>query len=188
MNGLLEFLKNYSIIIINVFGVIMLLLIVYNAVKLVGHRSRIQVAIDMRISRNKLDEKTRELIEEQEKNENLTLATILNFESEFNKDYTGYEILQQLIPVFPLMGILGTVAGLMLQVRTGEGIDSIYASLGLAMGSTLTALIWAIVLKLVVALSSSRLVLDVENTLESYEKKYRDATESQTQLRIPAKS
>lgn len=89
-------------------------------------------------------------------------------------ELTGkYTTWAQMIPLFPLLGILGTVAGLLLQVAAADAA-AIYDSLGLALSSTLYGLIAAIILKVV----ESTLVLRQINTLETmyadYELKYQD--------------
>lgn len=64
----------------------------------------------------------------------------------YNKTYADYVAYTQMIAIFPLMGILGTVLGLVLQAGSND-ISDLVASLGLALYTTLVGLVAAIVLK-----------------------------------------
>lgn len=62
----------------------------------------------------------------------------------FNKTQQRYIIFEQLIPVFPLLGILGTVAGLIQQL---DDIEQMRSALAMSMSTTFWGLIAAIILK-----------------------------------------
>ncbi|MCR5177593.1 MAG: MotA/TolQ/ExbB proton channel family protein, partial [Lachnospiraceae bacterium] len=76
--------------------------------------------------------------------------------------------------VLPLMGILGTVAGLITEV-SAQDMEAIFNSLNTALSSTLIALIFAIINKIVDAASGSRLIFDIEVIFEDYDRRFRDA-------------
>lgn len=66
----------------------------------------------------------------------------------FNEQYAKYVSCSQMVSIFPLLGILGTVAGLILGNRTGD-IDTMVTGLGTALWTTLAGLIASIVLKFI---------------------------------------
>jgi len=79
-------------------------------------------------------------------------------------------MLTQLIPIFPLLGILGTVAGLMLETKAGD-IPAMLGSLDVALVTTFWGLIFAILLKIIEAVFPSRVIYDVEVMLDDFDKK-----------------
>ncbi len=93
---------------------------------------------------------------------------------EFNKLSSSYLSWSHMIPIFPLLGILGTVAGLIIQADAMEA-DVILSGLNTALSSTLLGTIIAIVLKVVEAVFTLRKVTDVEFLLNDQERKYDDA-------------
>lgn len=78
----------------------------------------------------------------------------------YNKVYSRYVVASQLIGLFPLLGILGTVLGLISSDLTD--IDSLVAGLTDALRTTLWGLIWAIVLKAADAVVPGKLVNDID--------------------------
>ena len=93
---------------------------------------------------------------------------------EFNETCSKYLTWAQAIPIFPLLGILGTVAGLILQVSTQDA-GAIYAALNTALSSTLWGLIAAIILKIVEAWLGLGNINEIETYLSDYDIKYQDA-------------
>jgi len=85
-----------------------------------------------------------------------------------------YMTVTQLIPLFPLLGILGTVAGLYLQVQSQDAA-AIYSALSLALTSTFLGLIAAIVLKLMETLMLSSKINELDSQFEENEIRYSDA-------------
>ncbi|MCR5675637.1 MAG: MotA/TolQ/ExbB proton channel family protein [Lachnospiraceae bacterium] len=92
----------------------------------------------------------------------------------FNKWCSVYFVCAQLITVLPLLGILGTVAGLILNVRA-EDLDAVFSSLNTALSSTLIALFFAIILKVVDSFSTSRIIFQIETLFEEFDRRFRDA-------------
>ncbi len=91
----------------------------------------------------------------------------------YNKNSTAYFKWTQMIPVFPLLGLLGTVIGLipgLTAVRDGQ-FDLLYTSLSTALYSTLIGLVCSIVLKLIAA-SYSGTISDIEDYFEENDRKY----------------
>lgn len=172
MNGILYFLDENMNLLITLFGIAITASILINAVHLSHQKSRIQDALNWKRRSMAINKKTLEL-QESEEVENITPETIHGYEKEFNKVCSTYNVLAQFIPLFPLFGILGTVSGLMLQVAA-QDIASMSASLSLALGSTWVGLIFAIGLKILVALTSNRIIDDVEILLEDYDKTFGD--------------
>ena len=92
---------------------------------------------------------------------------------EHNGHMSSYLTWSQIIPLFPLLGILGTVSGLLEQV-VAQDIDALYAALNTALSSTFYGLIFAIGLKIVDVFVLKQ-INRIESDLESYELKYQDA-------------
>lgn len=83
----------------------------------------------------------------------------------FNRLYPYYAVASQLIGLFPLLGILGTVLGLISSDLAD--IDSLVAGLTEALRTTLWGLVCAIVLKAVDAVIPGKLVNDIEAKFET---------------------
>lgn len=156
-----------------VLGIVLIILIISNGCKLAFHKNRIEEALDRRNPRTSINRRTLEINEEEER-EQVTPETIRKYEKEFNQSCSRYHTYTQGIPIFPLLGIFGTVAGLMLQVEA-ETMDAMVASLNLALGSTLWGLFFAIILKIIVAVFPARMIYDVEIMLDDYDKKFNNA-------------
>jgi len=93
---------------------------------------------------------------------------------EFNLICRKYTTLTQLIPLFPLLGILGTVAGLYLQVSTQDA-EAIYSALSLALTSTFLGLLAAIILKAMETFLLTGPVNELDSKFEENEIRYSDA-------------
>ena len=120
--------------------------------------------------KNKMENDLKEIEETDDESATITPDTIRKYETEFNKKCSWHGVLVQFIPIFPLLGILGTVAGLMLQIQSND-ITGMMDSLDVALTTTLFGLIFAIALKVIEALFPSRVIYDVEVMLEDFEKK-----------------
>ena len=83
----------------------------------------------------------------------------------YNKLYPWYAVASQLIGLFPLLGILGTVLGLISSDLTD--IDSLVAGLTDALRTTLWGLICAIILKGADAVVPGKLVNDIDAKFET---------------------
>ncbi len=92
----------------------------------------------------------------------------------YNEVSSRYASLVQWISLFPLMGLLGTVLGLIpgLAAVRNEDFNTLYTALSTALYSTLFGLIASILLKIYVAHGPSRTVIDIENNLEENDRKY----------------
>ncbi len=94
---------------------------------------------------------------------------ILNNLETFNNVQIKYSIFEQFVPVFPLLGILGTVAGLIMQLGN---IDQMREALALSMSTTFWGLIAAILLKIIDAIWVSSAVNKMALEFDSYEQNY----------------
>lgn len=105
----------------------------------------------------------------------------LDYLNEFNKIQVKYEMLSQIIPVFPLLGILGTVAGLIKQLGN---VDQMKDALALSMSTTFWGLIAAIALKLVDTLWISRIINTMSLDFDLFDQNYqlsKDLEEEETE-------
>lgn len=98
-----------------------------------------------------------------------TWAEVLEYLEKFNKIQLKYFTFEQLVPIFPLLGILGTVAGLIQQIGN---IEEMKAGLNTSMYTTLFGLIAAIVLRIVDAFWISGAVNKMSLYFETYEQSY----------------
>lgn len=173
MEKFLSIVSEHINVAIIVLGIVLIVLIIGNACKLAFHKNRIEEALDRRNPRVSINRKTLEM-DEREESERVTPETIRKYEKEFNQSCSRYHTYTQGIPLFPLLGIFGTVAGLMLQVGA-QTMDEMIVSLNLALGSTLWGLFFAIILKVIVAVFPARIIYDVEIMLDDYDKKFNNA-------------
>ena len=80
----------------------------------------------------------------------------------------------QLIPLFPLLGILGTVAGLIYQINSlsdASQFEGLISSLNVSLYSTFWGLVFAIILKILDSLFPARIIYAIELLFEDYDKK-----------------
>jgi len=98
-----------------------------------------------------------------------TWAEVLEYLEKFNKIQLKYSIFEQFVPVFPLLGILGTVAGLIQKLGDVEGMKD---ALAVSMSTTFWGLIAAILLKVVDAALVSKVVNKMSLYFETYEQSY----------------
>lgn len=170
MTPILSFIKSNINEIIILFGIIISVLLLSNGVKLSNHKSRIKEALERNNKQYRLNLTTREMEENEDKDAAITPDTIRTYETNFNKACSVHNVLIQFIPIFPLLGILGTVTGLILEVQSND-ITSMMASLDTALTSTFYGLVFAIVLKGIEAVYPSRVINDVEIMLDDFDKK-----------------
>lgn len=172
MGAVVNFISNYGSSVINVFGIVIFTCILGNFVKLSNHKTRIVGALNRRINRTRINKKTKEMKEE-EIEEKITPETIRNYEKDFNKTCSWYQVFSQMVPLFPLLGILGTVSGLIQQVDV-QDIEGILGALKTALYTTFWGLIWAIGLKSLVVICPARTIHDVGVMLDDYYNKFND--------------
>ena len=170
MTGVLQVIRNNINLIILLFGIALTALIFVNGSKLSAHKNRIDEAVSRRNKKWGVNPGDGAVVAEEDEDASITPDTIRQYERDFNKDCALHNVYAQLIPIFPLMGILGTVAGLMLEANAVD-LSEMMSSIDTALSSTLFGLIFAIVLKVVDAVFPSRIIEDVEVMLEDYSKK-----------------
>lgn len=110
-----------------------------------------------------------------EKRASLEIGQMNESVNEYNDAYLAYSFWTQMISLFPLGGLLGTVWGLIPGLKTiNEGDFSIlFSSLGTALYTTLCGLGFAILLK-VAALSASKRAEQIELIFESRDRVLND--------------
>ena len=105
--------------------------------------------------------------------------------NDFSSAQISYSVAEQLIPVFPLLGILGTVLGLMQQLSAGS-IEALRDALGTSMGTTLWGLLAAIGLRLLDAFWVSKKVTGLELYFDMFEQQYQMAQDKREQDEVQA--
>ena len=173
MNSIYSFFSGKMTFLIVVAGIALSALLVGNLVKLRFHYSQIKAIMAWKNKRTVLNKSTGE-IEDQENLEKVTPDTIRELQTEFNKTCSWHEAFAQLIPLFPLFGIIGTVSGLILQLQAKD-IDQLFQSLDSALGTTFWGLVFAIILKFIDALGPARTINETEIILDDYDKKLNNA-------------
>ena len=101
-----------------------------------------------------------------------TWEETLEYKEEYNKIQLIYQTFEQFVPIFPLLGILGTVAGLIQQL---DHIDQMRDALAVSMSTTFLGLIAAVVLKFVDAILVSKNVNSMEMYFDTFEQNYQMA-------------
>ncbi len=170
MNFLLQLISNYGVETIIVIGVITFGGLFLNGQALSTQKGRIKDVLERKNKKYNVNSNSKEIEETDDESVSITPDTIRKYETGFNKKCSIHSVLVQIIPIFPLLGILGTVAGLMLQIQSSD-IESMLASLDVALTTTLVGLIFAIALKFFDALFPSRIIYDVEVMMDDFDKK-----------------
>ena len=173
MNAFINFLSTFMNMIIVIAGAVVGFFMIVNFFYLLGHYNQIKSTMNWKKTKTVLNKITKE-IEDKADSENVTPDTIREMQTAFNKTCSWHEALAQLIPLFPLFGILGTVAGLIMQLNAQDSLG-ITGALNLALGSTLNGLIFAILLKFFDAIAPSRIINETDIILEDYDKKLNNA-------------
>ena len=88
---------------------------------------------------------------------------------EYQNTESWYTAFSLVIQLFPLLGILGTVAGLYQAMN--EQTD-MYTGVGFALSSTVIGIIWAIIYKIVDIIFTARAINYIDEGLDIYEKNY----------------
>lgn len=154
-------------------GIFLLILIIRNGYQLGKHKGKIDTIINVKSKHNYLGNRTGQMYE-QEEEQSVTPETLREYEKDFYKTRSAYNMFVQFISLFPLLGILGTVSGLMSQVMA-ENMDALNASLNVALGSTFWGLVCAILLKFIAVTFPGRIVDEIEIMLDNWFDKYNDS-------------
>ncbi len=176
MKFLLQLISNYGVTTIIVIGVITFGGLFLNGQALSTQKGRIKDVLERKNKKYNVNSNSKEIEETDDESVSITPDTIRKYETEFNKKCSIHGVLVQIIPIFPLLGILGTVAGLILQIQAmNSGGDpegtGMLGSLDVALYTTLVGLIFAIALKFFDALFPSRIIYDVEVMMDDFDKK-----------------
>ncbi len=177
MDKVLDFISRFGVLMIVVFAIAILVWLIVLMTRLSSHKSLIVAALDNRKNLvASINKNTLEVSESVDHEDTVTPDTIRAYEKRFNEICSSYEVCSQLITLFPLMGILGTVAGLMLQLdKSGADIALIKAGLDVALSTTFAGLVAAIILKAIAVLGPSRIIFDTDIMISDYNKKVDNA-------------
>ncbi len=165
---LLGAIEKYGVPFIIIAGIVLLGLMLNNHRKLLFQKERITELLDRRNKNYKKNRETYELEEEDDEKSSVTPDTIRRYENNFNDLCSWHNAFSQLIPIFPLLGVLGTVAGLMLSLDDTSDIQS---TLGTALTTTFFGLTAAIILKAYDSLGPNKTINDVDVMLDDFDRK-----------------
>ena len=115
--------------------------------------------------RDKKWDNDKDRVEIRRKSEKGQLEKIAEAEDEFSTLNAQYNTLCQVVTIFPLLGILGTVLGI---IFMGDVASASMDSFALALWTTFWGLVASIVLKGKLALSNGRQISLFENKVDSY--------------------
>lgn len=169
MNFILNLLSEYGVLIIIILFWVVLALILVNSFYLFFAQKRIKELLDKKSTNSKVNTALHEYKEETEENTSIKIDEVRELENKFNKTSSFHGAFARAIPIFPMLGILGTVAGLILQVRA-EDIQTMLASLDTALATTFYGLSAAIILKFI-DIFPVTLINMVEIMLDNFDRK-----------------
>ncbi len=92
------------------------------------------------------------------------------FLEDYQKQGCWYSAFSLTIQIFPLLGILGTVAGLYLAMKNGEDM---YRGVELALSTTILGILFAVIYKIVDIIIVSTCINYIEDGINRYEKIYK---------------
>lgn len=169
MNFILNLFSEYGVWIIRVLFLVVFVLLVFNYFHLIDVSKRIKELLDKKSTNPKVNTALHEYKEETEENTSIKIDEVRELENKFNELSSAHGAIAQAIPLFPMLGILGTVAGLMLQVQA-EDIQMMLDSLDTALATTFTGLFYAIFLK-IIDIFPAKVINDVEVMLDNFDRK-----------------
>ncbi len=170
MNFILQGIARYGTWIILLLGLLVAAFLLWNGLALASQKNRIEEAVNRRNKIYILNNNLKDVEEIDDETAAITPDTIRKYETSFYNICSWHEMLVQIIPIFPLLGILGTVAGLILEMQSGD-MAGMISSLDVALETTLWGLIFSIVLKGIDAVFPSRIIYDAEVLLDDHYKK-----------------
>lgn len=91
-----------------------------------------------------------------------------NYQEEFEENLSNYNAASSLISLMPMLGILGTVYGLIRQVSS-IGIEEITNSIGVALITTFWGMLFAIILKCIDSLLVGKRLDKVQTVINQFE-------------------
>lgn len=106
---------------------------------------------------------------------NLDIEKFDSIRKEYNDQGTKYMVWSQMISIFPLLGLLGTVYGLMpglAEIKSND-MSVLYSALSTALISTFLGLVASIILKVYVSFGPDKTISDIENTFQENDRRYR---------------
>ena len=163
----LNFFKDYINLIICSFGIgiLMWMFIMYG--KLSSHKKSLEELLDSKTVESRMNQET-EKQEIVEISKEVRPEDVYKKESQYRSTLAWNNIILQLIPVFPLLGILGTVAALMTMMGGEDAAATMMDSLGVALSSTLLGLIASIILKIMISFLNLKCIDDIESKFKVY--------------------
>lgn len=174
MVAFLELVSKYGSEFIIIAGLVLFVFMMINGVVLSNSKSRIKENLKLDGSLYSLNMESQKMEELEDEKIVITPNTIRNFEAKFNEASSRHDLFAQCIPLFPLFGIFGTVAGLLIvmgDVNAIEDFQNIMNGVGTALETTLYGLLASIILKFFDVVFPSRIINDVEVLIDDFDKK-----------------
>ncbi|MBR4224625.1 MAG: MotA/TolQ/ExbB proton channel family protein [Oscillospiraceae bacterium] len=168
-NILLVWIRDHGVAVIILLGIALLVAMIVNFLKLSNEKSRIKELLERRNKKYRRNKQTHELEEDDDETSTVTEDTIRKYENDFNEHCSWHNAFEQLIPIFPMLGILGTVAGLIIGLKNGT--TGLQDAMETSLDTTFAGLIFAILLKGIDALLPSKAIYDVEVMLDDFDRK-----------------
>ena len=173
--GAYRLISDYMVPVIVVLGIVLTVLLIGNYVSIKSHYEQIESIMNLKKRKSLIDKETHEIIESVEDTK-ATPEDVREYEKAFSRTCSWHEAFSQLISLFPLFGILGTVAGLIMKLQGSQtDINLLYKSLYLALQSTFVGLIFAIALKFFDTVFPARVISETEIILNDYDKMVNNA-------------
>lgn len=171
---LVGFISSNINLIIVVVGIALVIAIMKNWLDLAMDKRRIEDALNIK-NISFAGNKKSKTVEIKEGDEAIAPIAFVTYEEDFSTHLASYNVISQIISIFPLFGILGTVAALILQLNTETDEASDFMRLminnmGTALGSTFFAILIAIILKTAASIGLLKKIGAIEAMLDNHEK------------------
>lgn len=176
MGIFLNLIVNHGENFIILLGIVVFVFMIINCAVLSNNKSRIKENLKLDTSIYAINIEEQKIEEAEDQKIVITPNAIRSFENKFNEACSHHDLLIQIIPIFPLLGILGTVAGLMTMVTgdgnmTAETLKNLYSGMSTALNTTFSGLSCSIILKFFDIFFSARIINEVDVMLEDFNKK-----------------
>lgn len=175
-------LDDWLNLVIVVLGGYCLARMIIAGIKLASARKRIDCLLNegKKVNRKFWKREKGKVLSELSVNNELDVIDKLDsFREDYQKKKIPFDTYSLSIQVFPLLGILGTVAGLYIAMNenTNVGMAALYDGVGFALTSTVLGIIAAVLLKFVEIIITARCTNYIDESIDRYMVKYQVAND-----------